>query len=94
MPWKTSVTVSDLQSAMNQCDSMGLRTFIKHHGFKPAKGIRITYQSRKNTYVARPLIAAAYSIQHPHSPPLTPKNFKDNDAHIFLEKCGFTLNHF
>ncbi len=89
MPWH-AVTLPNLVAAMAQCDHVGVDEFRTMYGpFHPARNLRMSYPGRRGNYEARPLLAAAYAHLAPRAGSLTPRNFRNNDAHEFLERLGF-----
>ncbi len=86
MPWR-NLSQADIQAAMNECDQLGIVTFRTKHGkFQEARNTHM-YSGNRGPYEARPLIAGAYAHAN-NGASLAPKNFLNDDAHVFLEKFG------
>ena len=98
MPIWNGVTRNNIFNAMNRIDFITLRnTHLENargNHFFPAANLNMYFDfglpTQRGPYEARPLVAWAYNDQNPAAPFLTPADFLDDDAHIFLQLHGFT----
>ena len=87
MQWQ-NVEMRYLKLAMKECEKVGLPGIRTKYGFQEASKVHM-FHGECGPFEARALVAVAFSKQYPTEIRLTPSNFRNDDAHKFLEEFGF-----